>query len=43
MSAIHMETTQISPEKTIGEIQKLLSKAGAKKVITEYEVGNSPQ
>lgn len=37
--AIHMENTQITPEKTIGEIQKVLSKGGAKKVITEYEDG----
>lgn len=37
--SIHMENTIISPEKTIGEIQKLLSKSGAKKIITEYEDG----
>lgn len=37
--SIHMENTKISPEKTITEIQKLLSKAGAKKIITEYNEG----
>lgn len=37
--SIHMENTKISPEKTIGQIQKLLRKAGAKRVTTEYEDG----
>jgi hypothetical protein len=34
---IFMETTAIAPERTIGEIQKILVQAGAKQILMEYE------
>lgn len=32
-----METTKIDPEQTVGEIQKVLGKYGAEKILTEYK------
>lgn len=36
---MYMETTKISPERTAGEIQALLAKAGADQIATSYEAG----
>ena len=35
--SLYMSSTQISPEATIGEIQKILSKHGVTAMMTEYE------
>ncbi len=37
MNKLHMETTQITPEKTAMEVVLLLAKAGAGQVVTQYE------
>lgn len=37
--SIFMETTSISAEQTVGEIQKILGKYGAKSIQVEYEAG----
>ena len=37
MRTIFMETTKISPEKTIAQIQELLSKHGVKNVMLQYD------
>lgn len=36
---LYMETTKISPDQTVGEIQRLLGKYGAANVQLEYEKG----
>ena len=36
-------TTTISADKTVGEIQTLLSRAGARSILTEYDDGGQPE
>lgn len=39
MKRLYMETTKISAEQTVAEIQKVLGKYGAGKILTEYKNG----
>ena len=39
MQRLFMETTKIPPEDTVAQIQKILGKYGAGKILTEYERG----
>ncbi len=39
MKTLFMETTKISPQKTVGEIQEVLGKYGASAIRTDYENG----
>ena len=39
VKTLFMETTQIEPSQTVGEIQRLLGNCGASAVLTEYENG----
>lgn len=36
---LFMETTSISPQKTVGEIMEVLTDAGAKQIATDFECG----
>ncbi len=39
MTKMYMETTEIPPEQTIGEIQRVLARYGAEQVLTEFADG----
>lgn len=39
MATLYMETTRIKPERTISEIEKILSSYGAKQILKEYDNG----